>query len=449
MDKAREAAVRVLFEVHELGAYANVALGKALKAGRFTETDRRFLTELVYGAVKAGDTLDWMLKKYITRPLSKMQPTVREILRLGIYQLFFLDKVPPSAVCNTSVELAKCMGFLQLSGMVNGILRTAVREPERAAFPEGKGRATEGLALRAMHPFWLVKHWVKEFGFHQTEALCRFNNEEPVLSLRVNTLRATRDDIMKRLAVEGVKAESSSWAPEGIRILSHGSLDAMKALQEGYAQVQDESSMLVAHILHPNRGDFVIDACAAPGGKATHIAAQMGDAGHVLACDIYEHKLARIRENAKRLGITSITPVLLDAREIGAHYAGRADAVLVDAPCSGLGVLRRKGDARWRKTLESLKELPTLQLAILESAAKAVKTGGTLVYSTCTIERKENRDIIESFLAAHEEFMLEKAGNFLPEITESVQLHREDDMIQLMPHVDNTDGFFIARMRRR
>lgn len=446
-DAARETAVRILYEVHENCAYANVALAQALRRSNLSDQDRRFVTELVYGSVKAGGTIDWIIRRYTTRPVRRLQPMIRAILRLGAYQLFYLDRVPASAVCNTSVEIAKKMGVRSLSGFVNGVLRTMARDPKKAAFPKGKGHAIEGLALASQHPEWLVRRWVRTFGFAEAEALCSFDNTEPPLSLRTNTLRGDREQLLASLKAEGAEPEASHWTPEGIRLLRHGSLDALTPLQDGRAQVQDESSMLVAHVVRPRPGATVIDCCAAPGGKTTHLAALMGDAGRIIAGDIYEHKLARIRENAERLGIRSIETQLLDAREAGGKYPGVADCVLVDAPCSGLGVLRRKPDARWRKTAAELAGLPALQLAILKSAGRAVKAGGTLVYSTCTIELAENQEVVSTFLQSDPAFSLEVTGAYLPDGNGNAR-HRTEKMVQLMPHVDGTDGFFIARMKK-
>ena len=444
MDKARETAIKVLQEVHEKGAYANVALAQALRRTELTDQDRRFVTELVYGTVKAGETLDWILRRYINRPLSKVPPMIREILRLGLYQIFYLDKVPFSAACNTAVDLAKCYGHKGTAGFVNAVLRTAVREPEKAAFPHGKGHATEELALKSQHPLWLVKRWVKEFGFEDTERLCQFDNESARLCLRANTLRCNREELLEELQACGAEAEASVWTEEGVVVNAHGALDELTPLKEGRAQVQDESSMLVAHVVAPQPGEFVLDCCSAPGGKTTHMAALMENKGRIVAGDIYEHKLARIEENAQRLGISIIETIMLDARDAGGRFKGQADRVLVDAPCSGLGVLRRKPDARWHKEQKEIDALPELQLEILKSAAEAVKPGGVLVYSTCTIERSENQAVVEAFLRGNPAFRLEKTGSFLPCRGE----HRQEDMVQLYPQHDGTDGFFIARMRR-
>ena len=443
MDKAREAALKIINAVHEKGAYANVALVQGLRRQELSDVDRRFVTELVYGTVKAGATLDWILRRYVNRPIKKIPPMIADILRLGLYQLLFMDRIPASAACNESVELAKHYGHPGTVKFVNAVLRTAVREPEKAAFPEGKGQATAQLSLSSQHPEWLVRRWIKEFGYEEAAALCAFDNGQAVLSLRTNTLKISREALLAQLQAEGAEAEPSEWAPEGIRCLSHGALDSLPSLQQGLFQVQDESSMQVAHVTDPQPGEFIIDTCSAPGGKTTHLAALMKNTGRILALDIYEHKLQRVAENAQRLGISIIETKLLDAREAGGLYEGQADRVLVDAPCSGLGVLRRKPDARWNKTPEQLTELPPLQKAILSSAAKAVKPGGVLVYSTCTIVPEENQAVVEDFLAAHPSFVLEKTGSLLP------GKKRDDMMVQLLPQRDGTDGFFIARLRRK
>lgn len=439
IDRVRELAMQVLQRVHVEDAYANVALAETLREVQLPERDRRFLTELVYGVTKAGASLDYMIGCYVA-DIRKAQPAIRELLRLGLYQIFCMDRVPPSAACNTAVELAKKHGRRGADSFVNGVLRAALREPERAAFPDG--RDARSLALRTWHPQWMVERWIRTYGYERTEELCRCNNTSAPLSVRVNTLRTNRDALMVQLAAAGAQAQPSAWAPDGIVLTAHGALDELAPLREGLAQVQDESSMLVAHVLAPEPGMTVIDACAAPGGKTTHIAQRMENRGRILALDIYEEKIRRIERNAKRLGISMIEAAMRDAREIGAAYAEQADRVLVDAPCSGLGVLRRKPDARWKKSVRDAKTLPSLQRDILASAARAVKHGGILVYSTCTMEECENAAVVRAFLEAHADFALEETGAFLP------MQKTAERMVQIMPETDGPDGFFIARMRR-
>lgn len=439
---AREVALKIIGEVDGGGAYANIALARELSRQRLSDQDRRFVTELVYGTVKAGETLDWLLGHYSSRPLGQTPAVIRNILRMGAYQLFFLSKVPASAACNQAVELAKKYGHAGTVKFVNAVLRSAARAPEKAVYPDKEKAAAQYLSLKYFHPAWLVDRWLARLGFDECEALCRVDNATPPLSLRTNTLKISQEELLERLAAEGVVCLPSQWTPEGIVCSEFPALATLASLREGLFQVQDESSMLVGHVLAPRPGEFVIDACGAPGGKSTHIAALMKDEGRVLSVDLYEHKLKITRENAARLGITSIETRQLDATGLAGLYAGQADRVLVDAPCSGLGVLRRKPDSRWRKSESQLLELPKLQSAILESAAGCVKPGGVLVYSTCTTEPEENQQVVEAFLAKNPEFTLQRGGDYLP-------VPRPEEMVQLWPQRDETDGFFIARMIRR
>ena len=260
--------------------------------------------------------------------------------------------------------------------------------------------------------------------------------------MRTNTLKQTRAELLKILATEEMEVVASTVVPEGIICLKHPNLSSLESLKQGLFQIQDESSMLVAHIVAPTENDIIIDACSAPGGKTTHMATLMNNTGKIIATDIYQHKLDKIKENATKLGLTNIEPTLLDAKLLHTQYQNFADKVLVDAPCSGLGVIRRKPDSRWRKEEELIKELPTLQQEILNSAAKCVKPGGVLVYSTCTTEEEENQNVIYQFLQDNKNFQLEVTGQFLP-ITKTTQ-----ELIQIWPHNDKMDGFFIARMKR-
>ncbi len=425
MDKVRMAATKILYDVATNGAYSNVALAQTLRQEKFNDLDRKFCTELVYGAIKAGASLDWKISKYLNRPLAKVDAKILAVLRVGMYQIFFLDKVPNSAAVNESVELSKKFCGIGVSKFVNGVLRSAVREPHKSDFPTGDD--AKSLALRKFHPLWLVKLFIKEFGLDATKKLLDFDNTEPPLCLRVNFLKTIREKILDELKNFGVQAEPSTLAPEGIICRGHGALDKFQPLRSGLCQVQDESSMTAARLLNPQTGEFVIDCCAAPGGKSTHLAELMQNRGRIIAADIYETKLEHIAQNAERLGIKIIEPLLIDACDIGEKFPTQADKVLVDAPCSGLGVLRRKADLRWKKNPAELKELPDLQEKILSSAAKTLKCGGILVYSTCTITRRENQAVVENFLATNENFQL-------------------IEMKTLLPHITNTDGFFSAKL---
>lgn len=427
MDRARFSAIKTVYAVQTEGAYSNIALAQILRQEKLSDLDRRFCTELVYSTIKAGASLDWKISKYINRPLEKIDEKILAVLRVAMYQIFFLDRVPNSAAVNEAVEIAKKFVNIGASKFVNGVLRSAVREPQKSDFPNDS--SIESLALRSFHPAWLVKLFVEEFGLDAAKKICATNNIEPPLCLRVNFLKSNREEILAALKKFGAVSEISKLVPEGIICKSHGALDSFKPLKIGLCQVQDESSMLAARWLNPAENDFVIDCCAAPGGKATHIAELMKNHGRIIAADIYPAKIEHIKENAKRLGIKIIEPLLLDAREIGKKYFNQADKVLIDAPCSGLGVIRRKADLRWKKSFAEIAELPKLQAEILASAANAVKRSGTLIYSTCTIIRRENEEIVENFLKNNKNFKIVESKNFLP-------------------HIDGTDGFFIAKLIR-
>ena len=439
MDKIREKAAKILCAVFEEDAYANIALTEELRRSpNMTSLDRRFLTELTYGAVKAKGTLDFMLTQYANRPLKKIPPMVRGILRLGIYQIFFMDKIPPSAAVNEAVQLTKKYAHPGTVKFVNAVLRAALREPEKAwDFP--KDDDAMFLGLKFFHPSWLVRLWIDSFGLDNTLRLLEFDNEDPPLTMRTNTLKISRESLMEKLVAAGVECAASKITDEGVILSRHGDLNKLNLLTEGFMQAQDESSMLVGKVLNPKRGDFVIDAGAAPGGKTTHIAALMENQGRVLACDIHEHRVRLIADNAQRLGASSVEPTLVDARRLGELYPQQADCVLADVPCSGLGVLRRRADARWKKNADDLQKFPSLQSMILEGAAAAVKPKGTLVYSTCTVNNAENIDVVQTFLRRHEDFRLDDAGQFVARQT-------ADKVLKLFP--PDTDGFFIARMVR-
>lgn len=438
--KAREIALRVLLDIQKKDAYANIALARELTKHEVSEKDRRFLTELVYGVVKTAPTLDWMIKKYVTRPQKSIAPAIWTILQMGFYQLRFMDKVPPSAACNESVNLVKKYGHSGTVKFVNAVLRACLRAPEKVVYPDKEKNLAAWIALTYFHPEWLVKRWIARFGADGAEALCRINNEPPALSLRTNTLKTTRERLCAYLTDAGIAHTVSEWTEEGILCTGHPALGGFAPLQEGLCQVQDESSMVVAHAVAPKPGDLVIDTCSAPGGKTTHMAQLMNNQGRIMAFDIHEHKLAKIEENAARLGITIIETAAKDALTLPDAWQRKADCVLVDAPCSGLGVLRRKPDSRWRKSEELLKQLPHLQLAILKQSSECVKAGGTLVYSTCTIEPEENELVVETFLRDNPDFVLED----IP-----CKKQSETKWIQFLPHIDHTDGFFLARMRKK
>ena len=418
MDKIRFTAAKIIFNIVEKKSYANIEISKIIREKNFSDLDRRFLTELVYGTIKTLPTLDWKISKYISRKVDKK---ILAILRMSFYQIFFMDKVPNFAAVNESVEIAKKIS-VGASKFVNGVLRNVLRNPEKSEIPQND--SPESLALKFFHPEWIVKLFLSEFGLENAKKILEFDNIEPPLSLRVNTLKISREKFLEKIS-----AEPSKICAEGVILKNHGALNDFDLLKNGFCQVQDESSMIIAKKLEPRENEFVIDCCAAPGGKSTHIAELMKNRGKILACDIYEHKIEKILENARRLGIKIIEAKLLDAREIGEKFFEMADKVLADVPCSGLGVIRRKADLRLKKNFLEIEKLPELQLEILESAAKSLKIGGILIYSTCTIIKSENDEVVEKFLSRNKNFELIEKKLFLP-------------------HIDNTDGFFYSKLKK-
>lgn len=443
-------ALKVLREVDEKDAYANLALDEALRRSHLEPRERALATELVYGVTRRRATLDWALNHCATRPIGHMDPWVRAALRQGAYQVMYLTRIPQSAAVNEAVELAKRYGHAGTGKFVNGVLRGLLRKLPTLEFPDPESEPVISLALRYSHPAWLVEDWLERFGREETIRLMEAGNLVPPVTIRVNRRKITRDELQARLAAEGITAAPTHWSNDGLVLGGLNSalgLAKLSAFQDGLFLVQDESSMLVAPVVAPQPGEFIIDVAAAPGGKTTHMAELMGPEGRILAMDVHPHKATLVKENAKRLGLNTVQVMTADAREVGSLFPQQADAVLVDAPCSGLGTLARRPDARWRKAPEDIDALTVIQREILKSAAKAVKPGGRLVYSTCTIEPKENQEMIAWFLVEHPEFKPDTIWSYLP-----AGLWREpgaaEGMVQILPHRHGMDGFFIARVRR-
>ncbi|MHB1651099.1 MAG: 16S rRNA (cytosine(967)-C(5))-methyltransferase RsmB [Desulfitobacteriaceae bacterium] len=445
---SRSLTVHILSRVEEEGAYANILLQHNL--GLLTQArDRQLVTSLVNGTLKHRLTLDYALRRHLRKPMSSLPVPVRGILRSGAFQLLFLDRIPPAVAVHESVELAKTLEP-KFSALVNGVLRKVQGDGWDLAWPDVRREPVRYLSVRYSHPEWMVHRWWKRWGLVETEKLCQVNNEPAPTWIRTNSLKITPEELSERLKQEGVAVERGTRVPESLHISGFGALDHLSSFQEGLFTVQDESSQIVAHVLAPEPGDRVLDACSAPGGKTTHLAQIMQDQGQILAFDIHEHKLRLIEGLAKRLGIHIIQAHVGDARELPGVEEKSQDRVLVDAPCSGLGVLRRKADIRWQKGEEELKEFPPLQLAILERAAATVSLGGDLVYATCTLEPEENFEVVKAFRLSHPEFAPVDLTASLPfSLSDERDQHQaEKGMLQLLPHRHGTDGFFLAKFRR-
>ena len=437
----REIAFHSLLDICKDDGYSNIVVSRTIQRQSFADRDRRFYTELVYGTLRNLNFLDWIIERLSSRKLAKLDPVCKAIIRLGLFQIFCLTKVPESAACNESVKLARRFGNRGMAGFVNGILRNSIRRKNEFDIPSLADDPVLHISLMYHQQNWLVRQWLQEYGQEATVRLCRYFESIPDLCLRANVTRISRVDLIERLTERGLDAQPAKFAPEGIYVKGSPGIESISELKEGLAIIQDEPSQLVAHAVDPQPNDIVFDVCAAPGGKTTHIAELGGPGCIVYGSDIYEHKLKLIEHNAHTLRLPNVHTLLQDARTLGKIYKEKADRVLVDAPCSGLGVLRRKLDLRWRKKKDDIRKLPQLQKEILESAAACVKPGGILVYSTCTINDDENAKIVDAFLENHPEFKAENIGLLC-------QLEKKGPYIQLLPQEDYLDGFFISRLRK-
>lgn len=452
---AREIALFVLFHVQTRRAFADLLLNKALRENDLAPRDAALATELVNGTLRLRNRLDWVLAQYVRSGLDELNPWILNLLRMGLYQIQYLDRIPPHAVVDESVKLARKHGHSGTAALTNAVLRKilhdgdAVPDPhdittdpdaDPESEPEDAGPAYR-LSVTGSHPRWLVERWLRRFGDDETQALLQADNEAPALGLRVNSARTDRETLRRALAAHGVEAKPGPYSKHALVVEGNLVPTGVPEFAQGHFFVQDESETLVTELLAPAEGETVLDLCAAPGGKATHIQELRGSRGAVVAVDAQGNRLARVAENVRRLGLERVYPVRADGESLA--LARPVDRVLVDAPCSGLGVLRRRADARWRKTEASLRALLPLQAGLLEAGAGHVRPGGVLVYSVCSFEPEEGRRHIDRFLAAHPEFALEPAGDFLPSevVTEGCLL--------LYPHRHGTDGAFAARLRRR
>jgi 16S rRNA (cytosine967-C5)-methyltransferase len=440
---ARSLALQTLLAVHK-GAFTDIALDRTHNKHSLPDTDRRFLTELVYGCVRRLRTLDTLIDQLAKKPAHKQPPELRATLHLGLYQLRYLTHIPPSAAVNTTVGLAKANKFSGLSGFVNGLLRQYLRLSEHQDPLQLPTDPIQRLGMLHSYPDWIVETWIHEIGLEQTEQLCIALNQPPTLDLRINPLKCDRPILQQALLTQGIESQPLPHLPQSLRLLSSpGSVRNLPGYAEGWWMVQDASAQLVAHVVNPHPGATVLDLCAAPGGKTTHLAELMQDQGEIWACDRTASRLRKVQQNCDRLQIQSIHLCLTDSRTLPPELP-MADYVLVDAPCSGLGTLHRHADARWRQTPDTVQELAQLQGELLTAANQKVKPGGVLVYSTCTLHPKENLDILTRFLETNPDWTLEN-----PEAPASDYFAEEEGYLTLWPHRTAMDGFFIARLRHR
>ena len=443
----RQLASEILLKVDSRKAYADVLLDHNLKDPTLSDRDRALLTELTYGTLRWLGNIDARLIRYIRRSLDDTDPLIRNLLRVTFYQLLFLDKIPDYAAVNEAVELAKAHGGSKVAGFVNGVLRSFLRERDRTAALQSTSDWQEAaLAIEYSHPQWLVEKWLNYFGRKETETLLKANNEIAPLVLRVNSRKGSREALLGLLLKNGVAAVTTRWSPAGIWVQSRSTVNQLPGFQEGLFQVQGEASQLVSYLVSPQKGERILDACAAPGGKTTHIAELLADTGELIALDKSERGIEKIRENVARLGLASLRTARSDVSSpLPAELCSPYDRILVDAPCSGLGTLRSHPETKWHRDQSDIERLAHLQKNIVNQVARHLKPGGVLVYSTCTLTNNENEHIVEEFLEHHKEFVLDDAASYLPEKARSLV---RGNYFMTLPHRHDTDGFFAARMRK-
>ena len=436
---ARYDALRILMRVEQDRAFADIALEHALDDARLDPRDAALCTEIVYGTLRWRRHLDWRLGPHLKRPLAKLDPWVRSLLRLTAYQIFFLDRVPRWAAVDEAVSLARLKARTPgPAEFVNAVLRALTRA---SAPPPLPAHPVEALATRLSFPDWIAARWIDRYGAAEAEALMAGMNERPPVTIRVNRLRGPREDLARRVRDEELaETRPTPLAPEGL-VVVRGVVAQWTAFAEGVCAIQDEASMLIARLLGPLPGERVADTCAAPGTKATHLAELMGNRGKILAMDPHAGRLKLLGKAAARLGITIIESHTGPVTIFAPHWKLQCDRVLVDAPCSNLGVLRRNPEVKWRRTEDDLVRLPEKQHGILTAAASLVKPGGCLVYATCSLEPEENEGVVGAFLEHHPAWQVDRPADF-PVAPDAA------GFIRCLPHVHGTDGFTAVRLTR-
>ena len=442
----REMILEILLQIEE-GEHSHIAIRSALSKYQFLpRQERAFITRVCEGTLEYRIQIDYILDSFSKVTVDKMKPPIREILRSAVYQLRYMDSVPDSAVCNEAVKLTQRKGFYNLKPFVNGVLRTIAREMNQVKFPSREENLVRSLSVEYSMPEQLVERWLEAYGEEITEKILKDFLEEKPLTVRCRTYLNSQEAIVKSLTDQGVKVEPAPYLPYACHISGFDHILALDAFINGKILVQDVSSMLVAEAADPQKGDYVIDVCAAPGGKSLHVGDKMEGFGTVDARDVSQYKVTLIEENIRRTNSINVQAKVQDATIFDQESELLADIVLADVPCSGYGVIGKKPDIKYRVTPQKQEEIVILQRTILDRAANYVKPRGTLIFSTCTIAKEENEENMMWFLQNYP-FKLESLDPCLPE-----ELHSETTALgylQLLPGVHKTDGFFIAKFRRK
>lgn len=436
----RNIAVKILSRVEQTDAYLDKLLDIELKSDDLNDLDKSLLNELANGVLRHQTKLDWVLRGFYRGEYVKAVPQVRNALRVALYQILFLDRIPHHAAVNEAVEFIKRLRGEKSADVVNAVLRNIIRNLDGVRYPTLEEDPVQYLTVNYSHPRWLVKRWTERFGFFETEAMLQANNLRPATTLRINRLRTTQEELFSILEHLKISFTRCKYADGFVRVSGLAGLSNLDSFKKGFFSIQDESAGLACLLLSPRAGERVIDLCAAPGGKTTFIAEMMNNTGEIVAVDRYEGKLRLVQTSCDRLGIQNVKTAVGDAL----HFQTEpADRVLLDAPCSGLGVLAKKPDMKWKRDNSDIQKLALLQSKLLENAATLVTPGGALVYSTCTTEPEENIQVVQRFCEKHPEFVIENASKYVhPDVV------NEEGCIETYPHRHGMDGSFAARLVR-
>lgn len=434
----RGTAVKILNRVERTDSYLDKVLDAELKSPELNDLDKGLLTEIVHGVLRWQNKLDWVLNGFSHGNFAKSEINVKNTLRVALYQILFLDRIPHAAAVNESVEFIKRIRGDKPAGLVNAVLRNVIRNIEGIRYPDPATDQLQYLTVVYSHPQWIVKRWLPRFGFEETKQLLATNNERPVLSLRINRLKVEPGYFLTMLDQQQIQYTGSSHIDYFVKVKALSKIGQMELFRNGMFTIQDESAALPCLLIAAKSNERIIDLCAAPGGKTTNMAEMMRNTGEVIAIDRYEAKLNLIRTSCERLGLRNVKLLAGDATTLEMEPV---DKVLLDAPCSGLGVLPKKPDIKWKRDLVDIHKLAAMQMQLLENASKLVKPGGVLVYSTCTTEPEENQEIIKQFLASHSEYAVENAKQFV-----NHDLVTDEGYVETFPHRHAMDGSFAVRM---
>jgi len=434
----RGLAVKILNRVERTDSYLDKVLDNELKTQELGDLDKGLLTELSHGVLRWQNRLDWVLNGFSHGNFSKSEINVKNTLRVALYQILFLDRIPPAAAVNEGVEFIKRIRGEKPAGLVNAVLRNIIRNRDGIRYPPEEEDPVQYLAVFYSHPSWMVRRWVARLGAEETKKLLVAGNERPVLSLRINKLKVEPGLFLRMLDQQKIEYTGSSHIDYFVKVKSLARIGEMDLFRNGMFTVQDESAALPSLLLAPQPGDRVLDLCAAPGGKTTNLAEMMKNEGEVVAIDKYEAKLHLIKASCERLGLRNVNLRAADALTLDELAA---DRILLDAPCSGLGVLAKKPDIKWKRDVGDIAKLASIQSEMLDNAARLLKPEGVLVYSTCTMEPEENQDVVRAFLQRHPEFRVESAAHYV-----SHDLVNPEGFVETFPHRHAMDGSFAARL---